>query len=221
MLGLRGVAISDGATATRADLAWPDTRLSRAAIAALVETLNASLLTSHSATATLEQWCADHKFGSDPTIRAKFVGGADKPLSDEQRQRLQIGRDEPVKYRRVELACGQRVLSEADNWYVPTRLSPEINAILETTDTPFGRAVRDLKPIRETFAVEMFWTPLPEGWEDIQPPHPERPEAALAIPWRLFQHSALVFGVDHMPFAEVSETYTSEILAFGARSTRK
>ncbi len=122
-----------------------------------------------------------------------------------------------MKYRRVELACGQRILSEADNWYVPTRLSPEINAILETTDTPFGRAVRDLKPIRETFAVEMFWTPLPDGWEDVQPPLPERPEAALAIPWRLFRHSALVFGVDHMPFAEVSETYTSEILAFGAR----
>ncbi len=37
MLGLRGVAISGGATATRADSAWPDTRLSRASAAALVE----------------------------------------------------------------------------------------------------------------------------------------------------------------------------------------
>ena len=36
-----------------------------------------------------------------------------------------IGPDEPVAYRHVRLRCGDHVLSEADNWYVPSRLTPE------------------------------------------------------------------------------------------------
>jgi hypothetical protein len=27
---------------------------------------------------------------------------------------------------------------EADNWYVPSRLTPDINKTLDMTDTPFG-----------------------------------------------------------------------------------
>jgi len=45
-----------------------------------------------------------------------------------------------VKYRRVQPSCGDHILSEADNWYVPRRLTPEMNRLLETTDVPFGRA---------------------------------------------------------------------------------
>jgi chorismate-pyruvate lyase len=209
------LALSGEAAVTRTAMAWPDTRLARVEVLALLETLNASLLASHSATTTLDEWCADHKLASNPTVRAKLVTGMDKPVSNEQRQRLQIGLTEPVKYRRVELACGEHILSEADNWYVPSRLSPEIIKVLETTDTPFGRAVLGLKPIRETFAVEILWKPLPDGWE-LSPSATDRPEAALSIPWRLLQHRALVYSADHKPFSEVNETYTSEILAFRA-----
>jgi chorismate-pyruvate lyase len=214
MLGLGGLAISGDKAATRTAPAWPDTMLARVKALALLETLNASLLASHSATTTLDKWCADHKLASDPTIRARLVSGMEKPVTPEQRQRLRIGQAELVKYRRVELACGDHVLSEADNWYVPSRLSTEMNAILETTDTPFGRAVLDLKPIRQTFAVEIFWKPLADGWE-LGPPPADRPGAALTIPWRLFEHRALVYSADLQPFSEVNETYTSEILAFG------
>jgi chorismate-pyruvate lyase len=213
---LSGLKILSNGSAAGSALAWPDTRLSRTTALTLIETLNARLLAAHSATATLEQWAADHKLASNPIIRAKILVGVDKLVSDRQRQRLQIGPNEPVKYRRVELACGERVLSEAENWYVPSRLTPEITAILETTDTPFGRAVLDLKPVRETFAVEMFWQPLRDGSDVMQHPFPERPEVALFIPWRLFQHSAQIYGAEHKPFAEVNETYTREILAFGA-----
>lgn len=219
MLGLGGLAISDEGDAAQTAPAWPDTMLARLEALALLETLNAKLLASHSATSTLDTWCADHKMASDPTIRAKFVAGAEKPVSLEQRQRLRIGEAEPVKYRRVELACGDHVLSEADNWYVPGRLSERMNKVLETTDTPFGRAVQDLKPIRQTFAVEIFWKPLADGWE-LGPPPADRPGAALIIPWRLFEHRALVYSADHQPFAEVNETYTSEILAFGPPPAR-
>ena len=36
----------------------------------------------------------------------------------------------------MRLKCGDHVLSEADNWYVKARLTPDMNHMLETTDTP-------------------------------------------------------------------------------------
>ena len=49
-----------------------------------------------------------------------------------------------MRYRRVQLACGDRVLSEADNWYLVGRLTLDMNTALERTETPFGVAVRAL-----------------------------------------------------------------------------
>jgi len=56
---------------------------------------------------------------------ARLDRDADKPASPEQRRRLQVGDAEPVRYRHVRLACGDHVLSEADNWYLPGRLAPD------------------------------------------------------------------------------------------------
>jgi chorismate-pyruvate lyase len=120
-----------------------------------------------------------------------------------------------VQYRRVELRCGAHVLSVADNWYVPARLTPEMNAMLTATDTPFGRAVQPLRPYRRTIAVTMLWTPLPRGWE--QQPRSRfaaRGRRLLAIPKEVFQHRAVLYTADHLPFSEVVETYQSELLAF-------
>jgi hypothetical protein len=143
---------------------------------------------------------------------ARLDRGVDKPASAEQRRRLQVGDAEPVRYRHVRLTCGDHILSEADNWYVPGRLSPEMNRLLETTDTPFGKAVAGLKPYRQTFAVETLWSPLPEGWE--LRPAPASSPGALDIPDRLFEHRALLYTEDHLPFSEVDEVYQGELLAF-------
>ncbi|SFK52488.1 hypothetical protein [Methylocapsa palsarum] len=214
MLSLSGSAVL-GDAVTRSGKGWPDTLQARGQAQALLESLNTGLLSASTATAFLDQWCADHKFPAAGKIAARIVSGRDRPVSDEQRRRLQIESGEPVAYRHVELVCGDLVLSEAENWYVPSRLSPEMNQILATTDTPFGRAVRDLKPHRKTFAVEMFWTPAAKGAGDGTSP-PEHPDAPLDIPWRLFEHSALVFNADQTPFSEVHEFYTSELLLLGA-----
>jgi chorismate-pyruvate lyase len=160
--------------------AWPDTFLARVEALALVESLNATLLASRSATFTLDKWCADHKLGGDTTIRARLVRDIDKPAMHEQRRRLQIDETEPVKFRHVELRCGDRILSEADNWYVPSRLTAEMNRQLETTDAPFGRVVADLKPFRQTFAAEMLWKPLDDGWEQ-RPPTADHPQQAFIV----------------------------------------
>lgn len=193
---------------------WPDTLLARVEALALIETLNARLLAALTATEVLENWCADHKLASEPKIHARRIAGSEKPVSPEQRQRLQIGPEEEVTYRHVELTCGGHILAEADNWYVPGRVGADINHVLMTTDAPFGRAVQALKPFRRNFSVEILWKPLPDGWE-MGPPPPDRPEAALAVPWQLFQHRAVIYNDKNEPFSEVREIFTREVLAFG------
>ncbi len=214
-LNLCASAISADPALERKGAPWPDTVLARVEALALIESLNALLLcASCTATEVLTKWCADHKLASEPVVHARRITGTEKPVSPEQRQRLQLGPGEEVTYRHVELVCGGHVLAEADNWYVPSRIGAEINHMLTTTDTPFGQAVRDLMPVRENLSVEMLWKPLSDGWE-LAPPLAEKPAAALAIPWRLFQHHALIYNGAHEPFSEVSEIYTREVLAFG------
>jgi hypothetical protein len=182
---------------------------------AVMQTLNAELLGSRSATQTLEKWCGDHRMADEPKIVAHLIRGADKAPSPEQRQRLQVAGAEDVKYRRVQLQCGTRVLSEADNWYVPGRLTAEMNRLLETTETPFGTAVRPLEPFRQTLAVTMLWSPLPERWDrETAAALPPSSTGALAIPDALFAHRAVLYTREHVPFSEVYEVYQRQILAF-------
>lgn len=183
----------------------------------LIEAFNARLLHGPTATSVLETWCAEHQLASDPIIRARLVNGAQKPISAEQRKRLQISDTEPVSYRRVALTCGDHILSEADNWYVPARLTSAMNDILATSDKPFGRVVEDLKPIRETFSVEFLWHPrLDDPPKEVaRAEEPGESDANLFIPPLVLRHSALVYAADHKPFAEVHEAYTKAILGFG------
>ncbi len=201
-----------GAAPVAAAPDWPDTFLRRIEALALIETLNADLLASDSATQTLQNWCAAHHLAGEATIHAHLERTGEKPLDPAERQRLEIGPEEPVIYRRVELTCGDHILSRADNWYVPSRLTAAMNKSLTTTDTPFGRAIKDLKPHRRTFSVAMLWHPLPEGWENAPPQ--DRPQAALAIPPVLFEHRAIVYAGDGKPVSEVDESYARDLLDF-------
>jgi len=194
---------------------WPDTLLARVEARSLIETLNARLLcASCTVTAVLDRWCANDGLASEPLVHARLIKDVEKPISPEQRQRLQIGPEEEVTYRHVELSCGGHVLAEADNWYVPSRVGAAINRVLTTTDSPFGRAVQSLKPVRENLSVEFLWKPLPDGWEPGPPPA-DKPGEALAVPWQLFQHRAVIYNDKHVPFSEVREIFTREVLAFG------
>ena len=199
---------------------WPDTFMARLEALALIQTLNAEILGSRSATLILENWCRDHRLAEEPRILADTVTGIYKAPTAEQRQRLEVTGQDEVKYRRVRLRCGTQVLSEADNWYVPGRLTPEMNRLLETTETPFGKAVESLEPYRRTFAVKLLWAPLPDGWERESGTLPDGTHGALAIPAAVFEHRAVLYTRDHRPFSEVSEVYQRQILAFPPRLPR-
>jgi chorismate-pyruvate lyase len=192
---------------------WRDSLTARLEALAVLQTLNAELLSHDSATLTLDRWCAAHRLASTARIVAERVDAAHQAPTDEQRQLLDANATEPIRYRRVRLVCGGHVLSEADNWYVPARLTPEMNRVLDTTDTAFGRAVQALDFRRRTLSAKPLWSPLPEGWE-MGAPLPERRGATLTIPHEVLEHRAVLKLPDGTPFSEVVETYTGEVLAF-------
>ncbi len=162
--------------------------------------LNAELLEHDSATLTLERWCDARGLASPAHVVAERQHGVHAEPSGELRRLLAAGAGDPIRHRRVRLRCAGRVLSEADNWYVPSRLTDEMNRVLDGTDVAFGRAVRSLNFRRRTLSSRLLWSPLSlQGWPHI-PPH-------------VLEHRALLTLPDGTPFSHLVETYTSEVLA--------
>ena len=182
---------------------WPNTPAARQQAETLLQRLNADLLSHPSATLTLDRWCRIHGLASPARVAAEPVHDAYLPPTAAQRQLLAVAPDTPVIHRRVRLRCGGYVLSEADNWYVPSRLTPAMNHQLETSDIAFGRAVQDLHFRRHTLAVRLLWHP---GTSDGG--------GEMHIPARVLQHQAVLVLPDGTPFSEVIETYTGAVLAF-------
>ena len=209
---LAGACAADTASA---QASRPDDFLARVEALALLQTLNVDLLSHDSATLTLERWCAAHALAVPPRIVAERVTGSDKPPTPEQRAELGVAPTETIRYRRVRLRCGAVVLSEADNWYVPGRLTPAMNAQLDGTDVPFGKVVQALHFRRHTLSSTLLWSPLPEGWEmNPAAAHDGVGAAHIPIPEHLLQHRAVLLLPDGTPFSEVVETYTGNVLAF-------
>jgi len=184
---------------TQAPLAAADPLASRLDAFASIQALNAEILGSQSATAMLENWCRDHHLADTPRIVAHVVPGVHRTPSHDQLRRLDVGAARDVTYRRVRLQCGTHTLSEAANWYVPARLTADMNRSLETSDTPFGRVVAPLQPYRRTFAVKVLWS-----------------DGTRPIPAALFEHDAVLYTRDARPFSEVSEVYRRDLLDFAA-----
>src|SRR5882672_12240977 len=148
---------------------WPDDFVARVEAVALLQTLNVNLLSHDSATLTLERWCDVHRLASPARIVAVRDTDREKPVSPEQRRELAVTPAEPVRYRRVRLLCGTVVLSEADNWYVPSRLTVDMNKSLDSTDVPFGRVVQALHFRRQTLSATQLWFPKAFGVGNVAP----------------------------------------------------
>jgi hypothetical protein len=189
---------------------WPGSFIARLEALALLQSLNADLLSHDSATETLRRWCADHRLSPTPSIVAERVLGQDKPADAATLATLGAAPGEPVRYRRVRLACGGRSLSEADNWYLPARLTPEMNRTLDTSNTPFGVVVKLLGFHRRTLSAALLFHPLPDGW-DLSPAHAD-PGGDLTIPHQVIQHRAVLTNAAGEPFSVVVETYTDKVL---------
>lgn len=165
---------------------------------AALDRFDAELRASGSATLLLERWLAER--GGVREGEAKVtarVRALDAPSVDEAIvHRLNILKRSEIRYRRVWLESGGRVLSVAENWYVPKRLGEDMAARLFDGDSPFGAVIAPLAPTRETLEVERLW----DG-------------RGQALPSAVLRHHALVRGQDGTPLCEVSEIYTRNILA--------
>lgn len=205
---------ADDPDAHQESIGWRDTFTTRVEALAVLQSLNAELLSHDSATLTLDRWCEAHHMASPADVVADRLPSAEKAPTAEQRRTLRVTESEPVRYRRVQLRCGDHVLSEAENWYVPSRLTPQMNRALETTNTPFGRVVQDLHFTRHTLSAELLWSPLPQGWETSGVPAVSGSSSKLQIPSEVLQHRAVLTLPDGTPFSTVVETYTDDVLAF-------
>jgi len=181
----------------------------RRRMTAQVQALNADLLSHDSATAVLQSLC-DRRDSTSPRIRARKVSIVDSEREFEAiRHQMGAQDDVAVRHRRVDLMCGELVLCRADNWYLPDRLSDEMNAQLLVGETPFGVVVRALGFQRRTLSSKLLFEPLPPEWND-------RRAAALepvaSPPEDLLQHKAILQTRDGIPFSLLLETYTKHIL---------
>jgi hypothetical protein len=197
----------------QAERAWPGGPMGRVQALAVLQSLNADLLSHDSATLTLDRWCAAHRIDSPATIVAERRHEILKPATAEIRAQLKVSADTPIGYRHVWLRCGNHVLSEADNWYVPSRLTADMNRALDTSDIAFGRAVQSLHFSRHTLSADILWSPLPAGW-DMQPALPQNGPETLAIPHHVLEHRALLSTPEGSPISLVVEDYTAEVLGF-------
>ncbi len=188
---------------------WPASYVGRLEAWSQLAQLNADLLSHDSATATLQAWCDLH--GQGQKIFAHRIRDAVKTASPEDRRALGVGPEEPLAYRRVQLTCGKLVLSEADNWYRPNLLNPEMNRALEETETPFGVVVRPLNFRRRTLSTTYLFRPLPGNWEET--PRPIQVyRSGLVVPRDVLQHRAVLLNAEGVAFSLVVETYTDAVL---------
>jgi chorismate-pyruvate lyase len=147
-----------------------------------------------SATAVLQAWCDAHGPAPGARIVARLAHEAKAPTAMATRA-LNVGPDAVVRYRRVDLMCGDIVLSRADNWYLPAKLSPAMNQALDQTQTPFGAAVAALDFTRRNLQTEVLLDETPSA------------DAVL-------RHAAVLLTASGEPFSFVVETYTRAVLAY-------
>jgi len=149
------------------------------------------LAANASATAALEQWCARRALAPVAEVRASLVDTpADPASAAAARTVLGLGPDEPLGFRHVRLDCGGTVLSEAYNWYVPARLTGEMNHTLESTRTPFGKVAAPLGYARELIESR-------------------RGTAGGCPPGVILSHRAMLRLPDGRPLAVLVECYTA------------
>ena len=155
------------------------------------EALVAALLQTGSATETLATW--SRRRGWDDAIVAHKLEADMRPAPARIAALLDIGEGETVGYRKVALASGERVLSRADNWFTPGRLSSGVNAGLDASQTPFGRLVGRMSPSRQVISADRLWVA------------PQQPVPAEVF--RLFAVVSGQTGEGRRPLAVVNETY--------------
>ncbi|WP_232228082.1 hypothetical protein [Asaia astilbis] len=140
-----------------------------------------------SATLVLQDYC-QHKFPGI-AIRAVTLPVGNTPPPPPDIALFALKKGETIRTRHVSLRCGEIALSDAWNWYVPQRVTTEMNRILERSTKPFGLVVASLNFKRLSLSSET---------RDL-------PDTILVRNQALLER-----GKDGLPFSLVEENYLSD-----------
>lgn len=157
----------------------------------LVALLQRDLAGRASATSVLQDYCS-RRNPQSPRIHAVLLPTAGAIAPADLRVLLQTTESEPIVVRHVSLRCGETELSNAWNWYLPARLTKDMNDRLATTDVPFGRSVAALRFTR--IPLSSITQGLPSGTI-------------------LRNRAVLRRGADALSFSYVEENYRDTIFA--------
>lgn len=155
-----------------------------------LEQFEAVLRRHDSATLALEEWCASRGMAAPATITALLIPSNAEETPSEIARTLALKQGETVKLRHVRLSCGNIVLSEAWNWYVPERLSAEMNDVLGRSNVPFGKVIAALNFQRKPLST-------------IKGPAKNCPPDTIST------HRAKLLLPDQRPLALLVECYTA------------
>lgn len=188
-------------------ITFPDTH-------ALIQELSRRLCKTPTATAALVAWCEEHRISSapvtvicrhrcHPTATARDVIAELNPLPRES-----------IAYRSVQLVRGGLPLVDAENWFIPHRLTPGMREALEATDVPFGELIAPLRPMRRTLAMQTrdFSAGIP--LDHLL----ERQRAERQYPGAIIRIDAVVISGSGLPLAYVRENFRPELIANHSRS---
>lgn len=169
--------------------------------------INEELTLSPSASLSLSRWCFHPPAVTEHSLQAVRLDTPEKPASRTIRQLLGVGPKTLIRYRRVALTCHGLVVSEADNWYVPERLTRIMNQQLDKSQTPFGLVVQPLSPLRVTLMSRLnrSWN-LKDLWAEKTPSFMGHGDRATVLEIRALLVTA------RGPISLVEEHYSSNLL---------
>ncbi len=203
---------------------WRDDYVARLEALALLQSLNADLLSHDSATLTLDRWCGSHR----PATPAKIVAERIRNV----RQTADGAAARAAARERDASRCGIgafifvaaiRFFARRTTGTSASRLTAEMNQALDTTDIAFGRAVQALHFQRRDAVRGAALAPAARKggrWPARRRGVARATRSALQIPHEVLQHRAGCSSLpDGTPFSVVVETYTAgQSWAFRSRS---
>jgi hypothetical protein len=170
-----------------------------------------NFLHSHAtATTALMAWCRERRPGAAEVLSVTVLCDRAADPADYDGP-LRLGARETLQYRRVRLAWGDRVISEAENWYVPQRLPAAMRAALHHGAQPFGAVVAELSPRRTTLAM-LTIDDLARGGAAAACCHAQLSAGGFPPAEAYALHLTAVMSAGYVELAELREHYRLELL---------
>jgi chorismate-pyruvate lyase len=144
-------------------------------------------------------------------IRQRFAPAV---VPDEVMAALGPAASEAVHYRQVRLMCGSLALAVAENWFVPHRLTEDMNEALNQTNIPFGSVIAPLHPVRRTLVANAW--PLVD--EPVEAPPWFRGSAHGSHPEIILEHKAMILSNSGTSLAHVNEFFFANLVSFASAS---